>query len=249
MAHRFLASATVAAFAISAGVAPAPTRAQIWDAKLVAAPHAAKSAGYLECVPYARSRTGIEIYGNAHTWWEQAKGRFPRYQSPKVGAVIAFKPHGNMTLGHVAAVSQVIDKRTIFVSHANWSPMDDRRGWIEDNVPVVDVSEWNDWSRVRVWYAPTRSLGTTQWPVQGFIYPAGSKPTRVSSGPQKSPASGYRRLIVDENFLNGIKGEPAPQRLPDRQNLRNDPIGRIIASRTAPKDTSDRPQRYAGLNR
>lgn len=249
MAHQFLALTTATAFAISSGASPALSKAQTWDAKIVAAPHAATGAGYLECVPYARSRTGIEIYGNAHTWWEQAKGRFPRYQSPRVGAVIAFQPHGNMALGHVAAVSRVIDKRTILVSHANWSPMNDRRGWVEENVPVVDVSEWNDWSRVRVWYAPTRSLGTTQWPIQGFIYPAGSRPFRVSNDPERSPASGYRRLVVDENFLKGVKSEPAPQRLPDKQNLRNDPIGRIIASRTAPKDSSNQPQRYAGLNR
>ena len=60
--------------------------------------------------------------------------------SPKVGAVMAFRPYGNSTLGHVAAVSRVIDRRTILVSHANWSPIEGRRGQIEDNVKVVDVA-------------------------------------------------------------------------------------------------------------
>ena len=28
------------------------------------------------CVPFARNASGIEIYGNAKTWWGQAKGQF-----------------------------------------------------------------------------------------------------------------------------------------------------------------------------
>ena len=31
---------------------------------------------YLQCVPYARDVTGIDIYGDAHTWWQQAAGRY-----------------------------------------------------------------------------------------------------------------------------------------------------------------------------
>jgi hypothetical protein len=37
----------------------------------------------------------------------------------------------------------------------------------------VDVSAANDWSEVRVWYAPLGDLGTTVWPVEGFIYASG----------------------------------------------------------------------------
>jgi surface antigen len=125
----------------------------------------------LQCVPYARALTGVEIRGNAHTWWGQAEGRYDRGARPKVGAVMAFIPHGNMRLGHVAAVKRVVDSRTLIVSHANWSTINGVRGHIEEDVRVVDASEANDWSRVRVWYTPNAALGTTEWPLHGFIYP------------------------------------------------------------------------------
>lgn len=126
---------------------------------------------YLQCVPYARQLTGIQIRGDAWTWWEQAEGRYARGFVPKVGAVMALKPHGNSRLGHVAAVSKIVDSRTILIRHSNWSPINGRRGQIEDNVKVVDVSEANDWSAVRIWYAPIQALGGSHWPVSGFIYP------------------------------------------------------------------------------
>ena len=124
----------------------------------------------LQCVPYARQVSGIHIFGDAHTWWEQAAGRYARGYAPKVGAVMAFKPHGKMVLGHVATVSRVIDQRTVLLRHANWSPINGRTGQIEDDVKAVDVSPGNDWSAVRVWFAPSQALGGTAWPVQGFIY-------------------------------------------------------------------------------
>lgn len=132
----------------------------------------------LQCVPFARALTGVEIRGDAHTWWEQAEGRYDRGNKPRVGAVMAFIPHGNMRLGHVAAVRRIIDKRTLLISHANWSTIDGVRGHIEEDVRVIDVSEDNDWSRVRVWYTPNGALGTTEWPLHGFIYP--ERPRRES---------------------------------------------------------------------
>lgn len=144
-------------------------------------PHRTELAGelppYLECVPYARQISGIAIYGDAHTWWQQAAGRYARGNKPRPGAVMALKPYGAMQLGHVAAVSRVVDSRTVLLRHANWSPINGTRGQIEDNVKAVDVSPANDWSEVRIWYAPQGDLGTTRWPVAGFIYP------------QKAPAS------------------------------------------------------------
>jgi surface antigen len=125
---------------------------------------------YLQCVPYARQVSGINIFGDAHTWWNQAAGRYERGHTPKVGAVMAFRPQGNMRLGHVAAVSKIIDKRTVLLRHANWSPIGGRRGQIENDVRAIDVSPDNDWSEVRVWYAPIQDLGGTAWPVEGFIY-------------------------------------------------------------------------------
>jgi surface antigen len=137
---------------------------------LIAAPASALNEG-LQCVPYARALSGVSIFGDAHTWWGQAEGRYDRGSDPKVGAVLAFIPHGNMRLGHVAAVRRIVDDRTIVISHANWSTIGGVRGHIEEDVRAVDVSEDNDWSRVRVWYTPNEALGSTEWPVHGFIYP------------------------------------------------------------------------------
>ena len=70
----------------------------------------------------------------------------------------------------MAAVSRVIDSRTILLRHSNWSPINGRRGQIEDDVRAIDVSPDNDWSQVRVWYDPIQALGKTPWPIHGFIY-------------------------------------------------------------------------------
>jgi surface antigen len=124
----------------------------------------------LQCVPYARQTSGIEIFGNARTWWGQAAGRYARGSEPVVGSVMAFKPTRSMPIGHVATVSQIVSDREVLVSHANWSRINGRRGQIERNVRVLDVSESGDWSKVRVWYAPLRDLGTSTYPLFGFIY-------------------------------------------------------------------------------
>ena len=153
---------------------------------------------YLQCVPYARQISGIRIFGDAHTWWDQAEGHYARGRSPRVGAVMAFSPHGNMRLGHVAAVSRIIDSRTVLLRHANWSEIDGRRGQIEDNVRAIDVSPDNDWSEVRVWYAPIAGIGTTRWPVRGFIYnqPPGFQPTLMASAPSSSSGDPIGDIIA-----------------------------------------------------
>jgi surface antigen len=136
---------------------------------LVASPALALYEG-LQCVPYARAVSGVEIYGDAHTWWDQAQGRYQRGSTPKVGAIMSFRPHGAMQLGHVAAVRKIIDARTVLISHANWSTIDGQRGHIEENIRAVDASENNDWSAVQIWYTPNQALGGTRWPLNGFIY-------------------------------------------------------------------------------
>jgi surface antigen len=128
----------------------------------------------LQCVPYARQISGIEIFGNARTWWGQAAGRYERGTMPQIGAVMAFRPTRSMPIGHVATVSQIVSGREVLVSHANWSLIGGRRGQIERNVRVVDVSDAGDWSKVRVWYAPLRDLGGSTYPLYGFIYNKGN---------------------------------------------------------------------------
>ena len=153
----------------------------------------AELPAYLQCVPFARETSGIQLFGDAHTWWDQAAGRFGRGNTPRIGAVMAFRPHRNMRLGHVAAVSRVIDARTVLLSHANWSPIEGRRGQIERDVRAIDVSPGNDWSAVRVWYHPLQALGTTEWPVHGFIY--GDGVTARPAPPASTPPRVVRRSL------------------------------------------------------
>lgn len=124
-------------------------------------------AQFWQCVPFARMISGIDIYGNAGTWWNKAAGRYLRGGTPEVGSVMVMKPHGKMRIGHVATVSRVVSDRVIKVTHANWS----RRGGVEKDVRVVDVSAAGDWSQVKVWYASLRDVGSTRYPTFGFIYP------------------------------------------------------------------------------
>lgn len=181
MAFRFSLPLFCAAVLV---VAPAPGQAaaQVQFADML------RAQPELQCVPYARYLSGVQIYGDAHTWWKQAEGRYQRGSKPRVGAVMAFRPHGNMRLGHVAAVSKIIDARTVLISHSNWSPIGGRRGQIENDVRVIDVSEANDWSRVRVWFAPLGAMGGGQYPLHGFIYaPDNSAQTRIAEARKRLP--------------------------------------------------------------
>ncbi len=173
---------------------------------------------YLQCVPYARELSGVQIYGDAHTWWNQSAGRYERGDEPRVGAVMAFVPHGSMRLGHVATVSQVVDSRTVLLDHANWSPINGRRGQIERDVKAVDVSPANDWSQVRVWYGPIQALGATVWPVHGFIYGEEARfpETRLAAAPPSrvapSPLAPTRphSAAPSRTFLNAFAGLAMP---------------------------------------
>ncbi len=136
----------------------------------IAAEQANSSSPYLQCVTFARQFTGMQIFGDAWTWWEKATGKYDEGQAPKPGAVLVFKSQGKMRLGHVAVVSQVITDRYIQITHANWSPVGGRRGKVEENVNVLDVSEKGDWSKVKVWYGPLNDLGSTIYTTYGFIY-------------------------------------------------------------------------------
>jgi surface antigen len=140
-------------------------------AALCLATIAPANAQFWQCAPYARMISGVQIFGNAHTWWSQAAGRYERGNEPVEGSVMSFAPTAKMRLGHVAMVSKVLNDREVLLTHANWS----RRGGVEKNVIAVDVSPQGDWSRVKVWYASNGGLGTSTYPVNGFIY-AGRAP-------------------------------------------------------------------------
>jgi hypothetical protein len=119
----------------------------------------------LQCVPYAREHSNVQIHGDAWTWWGQAEGRYRRGQRPQEGAVVVLKRRQN-SLGHVAVVEEVIDNRTMIVSHANWL----RRGRIHESTPVIDVSAANDWSELRFWNAEGGHYGGGVYKPYGFIY-------------------------------------------------------------------------------
>ena len=129
---------------------------------------------YWQCVTFARMFSGINIYGDAHTWWRQAQGKFRTGARPETGSVLAFQPTSRMTRGHVAVVSEVLTDRVIRITHANWGGS---RGRVEENVTVVDVSADGDWTAVKVWYNPSRALGSSVYPTYGFIHKAPPLPT------------------------------------------------------------------------
>jgi surface antigen len=139
-------------------------------ATMVVPVSAANAQAYLQCVPFARMMSGIDLFGRAASWWHQAVGRYEQGSLPQAGSVLVFKAISSMRSGHVATVSRVLSERVIEVTHANWSIIRGRRGQIERNVQVVDVSPANDWSQVKVWWAPQQGLGTRAYPTYGFIY-------------------------------------------------------------------------------
>jgi len=235
MIRRFSAGALLALAAIAG---PAGARATIDVDDAAGGGGGLRLPGYLQCVPYARQVSGIQIYGDARTWWDQADGRYARGKAPRVGAVMAFRPHGAMRLGHVAAVSDILDSRTVLLRHANWSPINGRRGQIEDDVRAIDVSPNNDWSQVRVWFAPIRALGGTTWPVSGFIYnqkprlPTTDTVRLVRATPYKTLPAAQRKDRVEVVRATPYKEQPGQTVRTDlRLAVNSDPIGEIIARR------------------
>lgn len=123
-------------------------------------------AAGVSCAPFARALTGLRLSGDAADWWPQADGRYARSQSPQVGSVLVFKRLPRLPDGHVSVVSRVLDARRLHVIEANWVHDE-----LDIDQLVVDVSERNDWSAVRVWYPPANQLGSHVYPTYGFILP------------------------------------------------------------------------------
>ena len=120
-----------------------------------------------QCVPFARDASGIQIFGDAATWWTQAAGRYPRSNSPAPGSVFVMRGYRDAARGHVAVVTAILSPRMIRVSQANWL----NRGEVTVGVPVLDVSPANDWTEVRVWYIPNAEWGARVYEADGFIHP------------------------------------------------------------------------------
>ncbi len=150
----------------------------------------AHADSYWQCVTFARMFSGIQIFGDAWTWWNQATGKYTTGETPQSGSVLVFKRNGAMHDGHVAVVSRVLTDRIIQVTHANWSIIQGNHGKVEQDVTVVDVSPKGDWSQVKVWYDPIRDLGNTVYPTYGFIYQTAQNTAKLASNSMTQAAVG-----------------------------------------------------------
>lgn len=140
---------------------------------------------HLQCVPFARAESGVDIHGDANTWWDQARDQYERANAPAEGAVLVLHGYQDANRGHVAVVREVVSSRMIIVDHANWL----NHGEITRDIPVRDVSPNNDWSQVQVWYVPTRQWGGRTYNVQGFILNMLQQAKQLAA---RTPAAGAR---------------------------------------------------------
>ena len=165
----------------------------------------AQATTFWQCVTFARMYSGIQLFGNAATWWSQAVGKYTRGNAPQTGAVMVFKAIGSMRAGHVATVSQVVSDRIVKVTHANWS----NPGQVERDVEVMDTSAKNDWSSVRVWFRGLHDLGTHSYPVYGFIY-GGKAPQGAATADRDatSPAIDAKLIKADAAIKSARSAAP-----------------------------------------
>ena len=159
------ATPSIAAAAPRPPVAPVDTSSLPYDPAFP--PVVLDGAPISECVPFARNQSGVQIWGDAVTWWAQADGHYVRSAHPAEGSVLVTKGYNDPTRGHVSVVSAIVSDRLIRVDHANWLG----GGETTLNVPVLDVSANNDWSEVRVWHVPGAHWGGRVYTTQGFIHP------------------------------------------------------------------------------
>jgi surface antigen len=196
----------------------------------------ANAENYWQCVPFARMISGIQLFGDAWTWWQQAAGKYAEGFTPKTGAVLVFKPSGEMRLGHVAVVSQVLTDRIIQVTHANWSVIGGARGKVERDVTVVDVSPAGDWSQVKVWFDPAGDLGTTVYPTYGFIY-------QSTQNVARSAAENAVRTVTETAMNQLAAAVPSPGSNPAQMLSQatgsTDRIAALIAAATGGGAPSD----------
>ena len=163
---------------------------------------AASGPGGISCVPYARMVSGIQVSGNGGTWWGNAAGLYDRGQRPEPGSVLAFRSSGGMSMGHVAVVQRAVSAREIEIEHANWAGPGIRKGQILRDVSVVDVSDRNDWTEVRVEVGRgSGSYGRT-YPTYGFIH----------DRPEGAPGRGSVRYAAGTARYEEVAEAPAAPR-------------------------------------
>ena len=75
----------------------------------------------VECAPFARALTGVTAVGRrgrlvGRSGWAD----YTRSQTPEIGSLLILRRSGRLPSGHVAVVSQVLSRRQILVTQANW---------------------------------------------------------------------------------------------------------------------------------
>ena len=75
---------------------------------------------------------------------------------------MVFSKGSRLGRGHIAVVSGVDGPRALRLHHANW-----KKNQVSLDMKVIDISDANDWSRVRVESVPG-AFGSP-YPVSGFI--------------------------------------------------------------------------------
>jgi len=142
--------------------APRPHQAAVTPQTGVAEPSTP-----LQCVPYARNHSGVNIFGDAYTWWDKSDGLYAHETRPIPGSVMMLTGYAGPNRAHLAVVRAKVSAREIRIDHANW--FNDGAVYTDD--PVMDVSPDNDWSEVRIWNIRSQSWGTRTYLVRGFIGP------------------------------------------------------------------------------
>jgi len=127
----------------------------------------------IQCVAFVRSASDVALSGNAVNWWQNARGIYARGTAPEVGSVLSFRANSRMPLGHVAVVTQIVDSRTVQIDQSHW-----HANGISRDVSVIDVSQNNDWSAVRVAIGHGGTFGSI-YPTNGFIYPRPDSSGRI----------------------------------------------------------------------
>lgn len=124
--------------------------------------------GSVQCAPYAREHSAVNLRGAAASWWGEAQGQYNRTSSPCGGCA-------GVSIYRQAAIGPCFCGQT----GAKFPPCagGSRKlgaGEVTHRAPVVDVSPNNNWTRVRVWWSPIHAMGKTVYPVYGFIEPTGT---------------------------------------------------------------------------
>jgi hypothetical protein len=156
--------ASLAGGAAGPDEAPLPAAPPL-QADLLTAPSIETTLHHFYCVEYARLRSGVQIFGDAKTWWQRARNIYAEFTQPETDAVMVFAGNKRIARGHLAVVTRIVSPREIRVDQANWQ----NHGEIDRYTPVLDVSANNDWSKVRVWDMRSGQFGVRTYPIKGFI--------------------------------------------------------------------------------